>query len=187
MRLDKRFAISALALIVLVAAAFYVLAGEQRRDRETELEELDRLSDVLGKVLDFYVDEKEMNDLVDDAIKGILEDLDPHSVYLDKHQYDNLMIDTKGEFGGLGITITVREGFPTVISPIEDTAGYRAARSRIVSSRCSPSLMPGVSTTCVCISIPRSARRSIWDRTSGISFRPRSRCRSAGSVAWTET
>ncbi len=125
MRLNKRFAISALALILLVAAAFYVLAGEQRRDRETSLEEIDRLNEVLTRVLDYYVDEKDLGELVDDAIRGILEDLDPHSVYLDKQQYDNLMIDTKGEFGGLGITITVREGYPTVISPIEDTPAYR--------------------------------------------------------------
>lgn len=125
MRLDKRFAISALAVILLVAAAFYVIAGEQARDRETDLEEIDRLNEVLTRVLDFYVEEKELSDVVDDAIRGILEELDPHSVYLDKRQYENLMIDTKGAFGGLGITITVRDGFPTVISPIEDTPAYR--------------------------------------------------------------
>jgi carboxyl-terminal processing protease len=125
LRLDKRFAISALAVILLVAAAFYVIAGEQRRDRETDLEEIDRLNEVLTRVLDYYVEEKDLGDVVDDAIRGILEDLDPHSVYLDKRQYENLMIDTKGAFGGLGITITVRDGFPTVISPIEDTPAYR--------------------------------------------------------------
>jgi carboxyl-terminal processing protease len=125
LRLDRKYAISALALILLVTAAFYVFAGDQRRDRETSLEEIDRLNEVLTRVLDYYVEEKELGDVVDDAIRGILEDLDPHSVYLDKRQYENLMIDTKGEFGGLGITITVREGFPTVISPIEDTPAYR--------------------------------------------------------------
>jgi carboxyl-terminal processing protease len=125
LRFDKRFAITALAFIVLVAAAFYVIAGEQKRDRETSLEEIDRLNEVLTRVLDYYVEEKELGDVVDDAIRGILEDLDPHSVYLDRRQYENLMIDTKGEFGGLGITITVRDDFPTVISPIEDTPAYR--------------------------------------------------------------
>ncbi len=125
MRLDKRFAISTLALILLAAAAFYVFAGEQRRDRETSLEEIDRLNEVLTRVLDYYVEEKDLGEVIDDAIRGILEELDPHSVYLDKRQYENLMIDTKGEFGGLGITITVREGFPTVISPIEDTPAFR--------------------------------------------------------------
>lgn len=125
MRLDKRFAITVLAVILLAAAAFYVFAGEQRRDRETSLEEVDRLNEVMTRVLDFYVEEEELSDVIDNAIRGILEDLDPHSVYLDKRQYENLMIDTKGEFGGLGITITVRDGFPTVISPIEDTPAYR--------------------------------------------------------------
>ncbi len=73
MRLDKRFAISTLALILLVAAAVFVIAGEQRRDRETSLEEIDRFNEVLTKVLDFYVEEKELGDVVDDAIRGILE------------------------------------------------------------------------------------------------------------------
>jgi carboxyl-terminal processing protease len=125
LRLNKRFAISALALVLLVAAAFYVIAGEKRRDRETALEEIDRLNEVLTRVLNNYIEEKDIEEVVDDAINGILQELDPHSVYLDKHQYENLMIDTKGEFGGLGITITVRDGFPTVISPIEDTPAYR--------------------------------------------------------------
>ncbi len=136
MRLDKRFALLALAVILLVAATVYVIAGEQRRDRETSLEEIDRLIEVVTRVLDNYVEEKELGDVVDDAIRGILEELDPHSVYLDKRQYENLMIDTKGEFGGLGITITVRDGFPTVISPIENTPAYRMgiqAGDRIVA------------------------------------------------------
>lgn len=136
MRLDKRFTISILAVILLAAAAFYVFAGDQRRDRETSLEEVDRLNEVLTRVLDYYVEEQELSDVIDNAIRGILEDLDPHSVYLDKRQYENLMIDTKGEFGGLGITITVREGFPTVISPIEDTPAYRVgiqAGDRIIA------------------------------------------------------
>ena len=136
MRLDKRFVISVLAVILLASAAFYVFAGEQRRDRETSLEEVDRLNEVLTRVLDYYVEEQELSDVIDNAIRGILEDLDPHSVYLDKRQYENLMIDTKGEFGGLGITITVREGFPTVISPIEDTPAFRVgiqAGDRIIA------------------------------------------------------
>ncbi len=123
-------------MILLAAAAFYVFAGEQRRDRETSLEEVDRLNEVLTRVLDYYVEEQELSDVIDNAIRGILENLDPHSVYLDKRQYENLMIDTKGEFGGLGITITVREGFPTVISPIEDTPAYRVgiqAGDRIIA------------------------------------------------------
>jgi len=126
LKLDKRFTVSLMALIVLASAAFYVVAaGQDERTRETSLENIDRFNSVLGKVLDYYVEEKELGELIDAAIAGILEELDPHSVYLDSHQYENLMIDTKGEFGGLGITITVRDGFPTVISPIEDTPAYR--------------------------------------------------------------
>ncbi|MDD3643537.1 MAG: S41 family peptidase, partial [Candidatus Krumholzibacteria bacterium] len=126
MRLRKKWIVAFIAVAVVAAAAWFAVAQEQReRSRETSLEEIDRFNEIITKVLDFYVDEKELGELIDSAIEGILEDLDPHSVYLDKHQYENLMIDTKGEFGGLGITLTVREGWPTVISPIEDTPAFR--------------------------------------------------------------
>jgi carboxyl-terminal processing protease len=126
LRIDRKYTVSIIAIIVLALAAFYVFAGEQReKTREASLEEIDRFNEILTKVLDYYIDEKELGEVIDSAIKGILDDLDPHSVYLDKHQYENLMIDTKGKFGGLGITITVRDEYPTVISPIEDTPAYR--------------------------------------------------------------
>lgn len=126
MRLERKYFVALLFAVVLAAVAFYVFAGEQRgRTKETSLEDIDRFNEVLAKVLDHYVDRKELGELIDAAIEGILGQLDPHSVYLDRRQYENLMIDTKGEFGGLGITLTVRDGFPTVISPIEGTPAYR--------------------------------------------------------------
>ena len=101
------------------------LAQDREQERkETVFEGLDRFSDVFEKVLDFYVEELEPQKLIDAAIEGMLKELDPHSVYLDSYQYENLMIDTKGEFGGLGISITVRDDYPTVISPLEDTPAY---------------------------------------------------------------
>ena len=126
MRLHKRYIIAFIAVAVIAAGAWVVSGQEQRgRDRDTSLEDIDRFNEVITKVLDYYVDEKDLGELIDAAIEGILSDLDPHSVYLDKRQYENLMIDTKGEIGGLGITLTVREGWPTVISPIEDTPAFR--------------------------------------------------------------
>ena len=132
MRLDKKYAISALAVILLVLAAFYVFAGEERRDRETSLEEIDRLNEVLTRVLDFYVDEKELGDVVDDAIRGILEELDPHSVYLDKRQYENLMSRAMSPemFQGV-LNEMARKGMldSSVAENALATAGMRSARA----------------------------------------------------------
>ncbi|OQX85752.1 MAG: hypothetical protein B6D63_01560 [Candidatus Latescibacteria bacterium 4484_7] len=125
MRLNKKFIVSIIiASIVVVGAILVVAQDEESKRKESTLESLDRFGEVFEKVLDYYVEEKDPSELIDAAINGMLKDLDPHSVYLDSYQYQNLMIDTKGEFGGLGITITVRDDYPTVISPLEGTPAY---------------------------------------------------------------
>ncbi|MBN1162948.1 MAG: S41 family peptidase [Candidatus Krumholzibacteriota bacterium] len=125
MKLNKKIILVVALFSVLATGAFYVWAQGQEQRQENAYQELERFNDVLNKILNYYVDEKSVGELIDAAIEGMLKELDPHSVYLSKHQYDNLMIDTKGEFGGLGITISVRDNYPTVISPIEDTPAYR--------------------------------------------------------------
>jgi len=125
LRFNGRVWIALAVVIALTVGAIIVLAQDREQERkETVFEGLDRFSDVFKKVLDFYVEEIEPQKLIDSAIEGMLQELDPHSVYLDSYQYENLMIDTKGEFGGLGISITVRDDYPTVISPLEDTPAY---------------------------------------------------------------
>lgn len=126
MRSSKRIVILIVLLAVVAAGSFYVWAEERDRAKEQDVfADIERFSEVLQSVIDLYVEERGSEELIDAAIDGMLRELDPHSVYLDKHQYENLMIDTKGEFGGLGITIVVREEFPTVISPIEGTPAWR--------------------------------------------------------------
>lgn len=83
-------------------------------------------SDVLALIRKNYVEEVDVGKLVDSAIKGMLIGLDPHSSYLPVENYKELQVDTKGEFGGLGIEITVRDGLLTVVSPIEDSPAARA-------------------------------------------------------------
>jgi carboxyl-terminal processing protease len=123
LKFDKKFLFTILFIIAFSAAAMFVYAQEHRR--ENVLRDMDRFAQVLEKILESYVDELESEELIDAAIKAMLDKLDPHSVYLTRHQLENLMIDTRGEFGGLGITITIRDKFPTVISPIEDTPAHR--------------------------------------------------------------
>ena len=81
-------------------------------------EELEKEEHIMEKV----DDEK----LFDDAIKGMLEGLDPHSTYLNEKDFEDLQIGTRGEFGGLGIEVTMEDGYVKVVSPIDDTPAYRA-------------------------------------------------------------
>ncbi len=89
-------------------------------------EYLRTFSDVIDLVKRSYVEDVKDKDIVYAAIKGILESLDPHSSFLPPDMYKEMQTDTKGEFGGIGIEITIKDGFPTVITPIEDTPAYKA-------------------------------------------------------------
>lgn len=126
MRLDKKVVIGLVLVFTVTVAAIFVWAQDQRKQRNASiLEELQRFGEVYEKIVDYYVTEVSTEEIIDAAINGMLKELDSHSVYLSRHELENLMIDTRGEFGGLGITISIRDDFPTVISPIEDTPAYR--------------------------------------------------------------
>ena len=79
---------------------------------------------MLSRVENFYVDPVEPKKLVTGAINGMLRRLDPFSNYLDKKALSSLTADTQGEFGGLGIVVSIREALPTVISVLEGTPAY---------------------------------------------------------------
>ncbi len=85
---------------------------------------VDSFVEVLQKVEQAYVDPIEPKTLVDGAIKGMLHDLDPYSQYLDESSWDNLKAATHGRFGGIGIEVSVRDNYPTVISPIEGSPAW---------------------------------------------------------------
>ena len=126
MRFNRKFIVGIVLVFTVSAAAFFVWAQDQRKQRNADiLGDLTRFGEVYEKVVDYYATEVDTEELIEAAINGMLKELDSHSVYLTRHQWENLMIDTEGEFGGLGITISIRDEFPTVISPIEDTPAYR--------------------------------------------------------------
>ncbi|HEY3348136.1 MAG TPA: S41 family peptidase, partial [Nitrospirota bacterium] len=83
-------------------------------------------AEVLSMVQKNYVEEVNTKDLIYSAVKGMLNSLDPHSSFMTPEMYKEMQVDTKGEFGGLGIQIGVKDKMLTVISPIEDTPAYRA-------------------------------------------------------------
>ncbi len=92
----------------------------------TDYQELKKFSDVMAAVRKYYVEEKTDKELLEGALKGMLSNLDPHSVYMDKESFAKMMEDTSGEFGGLGIEISKADGGIKIVSPIEDTPAERA-------------------------------------------------------------
>ena len=90
------------------------------------LNELRNFSDIFARIKSDYVEEVEDKTLLENAIRGMLSGLDPHSTYLTPDEYKELKIGTTGKFGGLGIQVGMEDGFVKVISPIDDTPAHRA-------------------------------------------------------------
>ena len=90
------------------------------------LEQLRIFAEVYGRIRSDYVEEVNERELLQQAIKGMLAGLDPHSSYLSEDEFDDLRVGTSGEFGGLGIEVGLEDGFVKVIAPIDDTPAARA-------------------------------------------------------------
>jgi carboxyl-terminal processing protease len=117
-----------LVVLVLVSASFLIGAGMAKRvlARGDDYENLRVFTEVLSLVQSNYVEDIENKKLVEGAIKGMLKALDPHTSYMPPEVYKEMQVETEGQFGGLGIEITVRDDQLTVVSPIEDTPAFRA-------------------------------------------------------------
>lgn len=89
-------------------------------------EDLKTFTEVFGRIQKDYVEPVSDKQMLEDAIRGMLSGLDPHSTYLDQDQYKQLRVGTTGRFGGLGIEVGMENGFVKVISPIDDTPAHRA-------------------------------------------------------------
>jgi len=89
-------------------------------------QQLDLFTDAFEKVRDNYVRPVDDSELIDDAVQGMVSSLDPHSSYMDAKAFGDMQITTKGEFGGLGIEVTMEDGLIKVISPIDDTPAAKA-------------------------------------------------------------
>lgn len=104
--------------------------AEKEPSKKEELKEtyknLSLFGDVFDRVRAQYVEEKESEELIENAIQGMLSNLDPHSSYLDADDFQDMQVQTRGEFGGLGIEVTMENGFVKVVSPIDDTPAFKA-------------------------------------------------------------
>ena len=102
-----------------------VTGSTASKNKET-YEHLDLFGQIFDRVRSQYVDNVTDEELIEKAIDGMLTGLDPHSGYMDEEVWEEMQMDTQGKFGGLGIEITMEEGFVKVISPIDDTPAYKA-------------------------------------------------------------
>ncbi len=97
-----------------------------KNNRQETYKQLSLFGDVFQRVQEQYVEEVKDKKLIEAAISGMLQSLDPHSSYLSADDYSDMQVKTKGTFGGLGIEITMEEGIVKVVSPIDDTPAYKA-------------------------------------------------------------
>ncbi|MGP1449848.1 MAG: S41 family peptidase [Wolinella sp.] len=116
------FGSTALALSLLITGGF----AAQESDKQSRLEAYNKLRKVISTVEGYYVDEVKIDEIINKAIDGLLTNLDAHSSYLDDKKFNELKVQTDGEFGGVGITISMKDGALTIISPIENTPGDKA-------------------------------------------------------------
>ena len=126
--LSMGFASTILATSLLFSPSLFAKASPAKGEESAKekLEALAKFTKVISLVEKYYVDEENITDIIDKAISGLLTNLDAHSSFLNKKSYKELQIQTEGEFGGLGITVGIRDGALTVIAPIEDTPAYKA-------------------------------------------------------------
>jgi carboxyl-terminal processing protease len=117
---------SVVAVGVIVLAAYLTSAAGPEAGSSDTFRQLKLFGDVFERVRAEYVEEITDQQLIEAAINGMLTSLDPHSGYLDAKKYRDMQVQTKGEFGGLGIEVTMEDGLVKVVSPIDDTPAHRA-------------------------------------------------------------
>ncbi len=118
----RRLLVAGIAGLMMISLPVIAVADE---DEET-YEQLKLFGDILERIRDDYVEEVSPSDLIDAAIEGMIGSLDPHSKYHNPKSYKEVQVQARGEFGGLGIEVTMENGLVKVISPIDDTPAQRA-------------------------------------------------------------
>jgi carboxyl-terminal processing protease len=165
-------------MVMVTAAVFWTIGagffGDLAAKSDESYEGLKIFSDVIQLIEKEYVDDVESKELIQKAIQGMVQSLDPHSSLLPPEAFEDLQIDTKGKFTGIGIHITMKDGFVTVISPIEDTPAYKAgiiAQDRIIKVDGNPvkdlreavNMMRGPKGTQVSVTILREGEKEPLD------------------------
>jgi carboxyl-terminal processing protease len=126
--MKKILKISAFVSILVFSATCIAAtpAADKTEKKQDTYELLNLFGEVFERVKTDYVEEKTDQDLIESAINGMLVSLDPHSSYLNEKAFKEMQVTTKGEFGGLGIEVTMENGLVKVVSPIDDTPAFKA-------------------------------------------------------------
>jgi len=111
---------------VLGAGVLAIAAETPEASRSETFRRLELFGDVLGRVQSEYVTDVDDAELIEAAINGMLQSLDPHSSYMAPDSFRDMQVTTRGEYGGLGLEVTMEEGFVKVVSPMDDTPASRA-------------------------------------------------------------
>ncbi len=114
------------AVALLSLTAFPMMAAQDEANKALPLDDLQRFTSVVEQIRKYYVKPVDDKELFENAIRGMLTGLDPHSSYLDPSEFSDLRANTSGKFGGLGIEVTMEDGYVRVISPIDETPAQRA-------------------------------------------------------------
>lgn len=115
-----------MALLMTLGSGMAVQASENVEAMTLPVDELRMFAEVFDRIKSAYVEPVSDRKLLEDAIRGMVSGLDPHSAYLDPKSFESLQIQTSGQFGGLGIEVGQQDGFIRVIAPIDDTPAHRA-------------------------------------------------------------
>ena len=122
----KKIIIVLVSIVVgLSIFASIALSGADKK-KDDLFRQIELFTDTFSIIQSEYVDETKPKDLIYGALKGMLSSLDLHSQFMDPDTYNELKVDTKGKFGGLGIEVTIKDGLLTVITPMEDTPAWKA-------------------------------------------------------------
>ena len=124
--LNKNNSFFIILLFFLNFLYFSMIEVKAQNNRQETYKQLNLFGDVFQRVQEQYVEEITDKELIESAISGMLQSLDPHSSYLSPESYKDMQVKTKGAFGGLGIEITMEDGFVKVVSPIDDTPAANA-------------------------------------------------------------
>ncbi len=130
--MKRRLIYSSVSLLLtvnlIVGARIYLSSAHAAEKDDSAYSNLELFTEVLQKVRQDYVDGTNLtyHDLITASLKGMVGSLDPHSEFLDPDEYQELQDDTEGEFGGLGLVVVMKDNYVTVVTPMEDTPGFRA-------------------------------------------------------------
>ena len=126
----RKYVIAFLVIATMAVAAPFALQQNAARAQQTNSDETYRLLNMFGDVFERiradYVEEVSDEELLEAAVNGMLTSLDPHSSFLNAKNFQDMQVQTRGRFGGLGIQVSMEEGLVKVISPIDDTPAFRA-------------------------------------------------------------